>query len=112
MQFVAERRASATVIVVPTEKESFTKFMNGLYRETQLILLTQMETHRKPCNNNGNQRRKNKQSDPNNDLNINIDQRQSYYEHTQKQKRLQNEQFWKNRHQHLKFSNVQRLVTS
>ena len=43
IEFAAERGANSSLNVAPTEKEAFTKFFNGLYKETQLVLLTQIE---------------------------------------------------------------------
>ena len=50
ISFAAERGANSILNVPPTEKESFTCFFNGLYKETQLILLTQIETQQKAWN--------------------------------------------------------------
>ena len=50
ISFAAERGANSVLNVPPTEKESFTYFINGLYKETQLILLTQIETQNKSWN--------------------------------------------------------------
>ena len=47
IEFAAQRGANSSLNIAPTEKESFTKFFNGLYKETQLILLTQIETQNK-----------------------------------------------------------------
>ena len=50
ISFAAERGANSILNVPPTEKESFTCFFNGLYKETQLILLTQIEIQQKAWN--------------------------------------------------------------
>ena len=44
IEFAAARGANSSLNIAPTDKEAFTKFFNGLYKETQLVLLTQIET--------------------------------------------------------------------